>query len=64
MNEVAKKRRDLEHEIAQRRAEISRLGLLENFFRCFLLRLVTFPLARLAERARVTAEARCERLEE
>jgi hypothetical protein len=64
VHEVSNRRRDLEHEIAQRLAEISRLGLLESVCRWFLLRLLTFPLARSAERARIAAEAKHEELKE
>src|SRR5918994_30383 len=57
VNEVADRRRDLEREIAQLRTEIRWLRQLEGIYRLLLLRLLTFPLARSAERKRIAAEA-------
>ena len=64
VNEVADRRRDLEREIAQLRTEIRWLRQLERICRLLLLRLLTFPLARSAERKRIAAEAARAELEE
>jgi Protein of unknown function (DUF4236)/Bacterial SH3 domain len=64
VNNVTDRRRDLEREIAQLRTEISRFKQLETLCRLFLLRLLTFALARSAERKRFAAEAARAELEE
>jgi Protein of unknown function (DUF4236) len=57
VDEVADRRGDLEREIAQLRSAIRRLKQLEAICRIFLLRLLTFALARAVERKRMVAEA-------
>ena len=64
VNEVADRRRDLEREIARLSAEIRWRRQLERIYRLLFLRLLTFPLARSAERKRIAAEAARAELEE
>lgn len=56
VDDVADRRRELERGIAELRSEIRRCRRMESLYRLLLLRLLTFSLARTAERKRIAAE--------